>query len=418
MNKHTTIVKAPLLILMMLWMVSIAGAASTETQPDHNWTIHLRSHALTRDKSDQQADSEAWAGGGWIGYQSGWRNRRWMIGATAYSAQPLYAPSDKDGTALLLTEQKSYSVLGEAYAKVKLDTHLLTAGRFIIQDFEVNPQDTRMTPRTFEGVSLAGSSKNIQYFTAAIDKMKARNWDTFEQVAQVAGAPDGINEPLLLVSLRTSPIPSLNLAASYYRLKDLLQSTYTEALWQQRLSKVSRFTFGGQWMHQQSDGAHRLTGDDFQTQSVGIRAALTVGAYTLSAHRMQTDAAAAYRTPFGSWAGYASRIITNFNRAGESVSGLDLGIDFTTYGIEGLTLHSSATIGTEAIQANSRLPLPDQQEYDMTVDYRFQQAYWPSWLNPLHLRARIGRLEQQLADAHNNTMEYHLIMNYEWRLPQ
>src|SRR5206468_4459036 len=58
-------------------------------------------------------ESEAWAGGGWLSYQSGWLLDAFAIGATMYGSAPLYAPADKDGTLLLGPGQKAYYALGE-----------------------------------------------------------------------------------------------------------------------------------------------------------------------------------------------------------------------------------------------------------------------------------------------------------------
>ena len=39
---------------------------------DAEVTVHLRSYYLDRRRPAPAAESEAWAGGGWLGYQSGW----------------------------------------------------------------------------------------------------------------------------------------------------------------------------------------------------------------------------------------------------------------------------------------------------------------------------------------------------------
>ena len=136
------------------------------------------------------------------------------------------------------------------------------------------------------------------------------------------------------------------------------------------------------------------------------------GPLTLSGTLMKTGRSAAYRTPFGSWQGYACRIITSFNRAGEQVRAIDAALDFERMGAPGLAMNSSATFGSGAIDAATGAVLPDNTEYNFTLDYRLSAATWPEWARQLWLRARIARLEQRLGSVNTITGEYHLILNY------
>ena len=414
-------------IRQTVWMLLAALAHSSLAQPaqakneptnladallhDSETTLQFRSHYLYRDKS-RLADSLAWAGGGWLGYRSGWAGDRLRLGLTAYTSQKLHGPADKDGASLLLAGQRSYTMPGEAYAALKLDDQIVTAGRFLVNRHEVNPQDTRMTPRTFQGVSLAGKVGDIDYFVARLDKMKARNWDDFENVATVAGAPAGVAEPLLLISLRGTPSERLNLGFSSYRVRDVLASTYADAAWLTPLDDHTGLRLNGQYMRQGSTGGKLLTGAAFNTAIIGFKADMIHGPLTLSGIAMQTDRGAAYRMPFGSWAGYTSRIINNFNRAGERVRAVDAVINFAHLDVPGLILTLSATSGNGAINAATGADLSQNAEYNLTADYRFAAATWPQWVQPLWLRARWGRFEQKLGGVVDATSEYHLILNY------
>lgn len=377
---------------------------------DSETTLHFRSHYLARDRRDL-SDSLAWAAGGWVGYRSGWLADHLQIGLTGYTSQKIHGPEDKDGAALLLLGQRSYSVLGEAYASLKLGEHKLSGGRFVVNQFELNPQDTRMTPRSFEGIAASGKLGGVDYYLARFEKMKARNWDTFEDVSEVAGAPQA-KAPLWLISLRARPSEAVQLGYASYRVQDVLASHYAEASWLGDLTATTRLRLNGQYMRQGSTGRNLLTGQDFSTWSAGVKADLIHGPLTLSAIAMKTDEAAPYRVPFGSWVGYTCRMITNFNRAGERAWGADAIIDFATLGAPGLVVSTSATRGSGAINANTGAPLSRNTELDFTADYRFNQADWPEWARPLWLRLRLGRLEQRLGDRLDVTKETHLILNY------
>jgi hypothetical protein len=378
---------------------------------DAQTTLHLRSHYLYRDKPGP-TESLAWAAGGWLGWRSGWAGDAVRLGLTAYTSQKLLGPADKDGAALLLAGQQHYTVMGEAYGALKIAEQQLAAGRFLVNQYEVNPQDTRMTPRTFQGAALAGTAGGVDYFVGRLDKMKSRNWDHFEDVAGVAGAPATVTEPLWLVSARGALGETLSLGFASYRVRHVLASTYADAAWLVPVGTDTRLRLGGQYMRQGSTGDRLLTGAAFGTSILGLKADLIHGPLTVSAIAMQTGRGAAYRMPFGSWAGYTSRIINNFNRAGERVRAIDAVVDCARLGAPGLTINATATTGDTAIDAATGAGLSKNAEVDVTVDYRFSAARWPPWARALALRARVGRFEQRLGGVVDSTTEHHLIVNY------
>ncbi|MBS1197264.1 MAG: hypothetical protein H6R18_1049 [Proteobacteria bacterium] len=378
---------------------------------DSEITLHLRSHYLRRDRSWQEG-SLAWAGGGWLAYRSApmWNTLR--LGLTAYSSQKLYAPADKDGAALLLAGQHSYSVLGEAYTALIHQEQQVTIGRFLVNQYEVNPQDTRMTPRTFHGLSLSGKVSGIDYYIARLDKMKSRNWDYFQNVATVAGAPAGLHEPLYLISLHGKAAENLELGFASYRLRNLLTSSHAEAAWLTPIATATKLRLGGQYFRQGSTGAHLLTGSPFSTWTAGFKTEVLHGSFSLAAIFMKTGEGAAYRMPFGSWPGYASRIINNFNRAGERVRAVDASFDATAIGLPGFQLNGSITLGDHAINATTGAGLARNREDNLTADYRFSAGHWPQWVKPLSLRARLARFSQKSDHQRLVTDEYHFIVKY------
>lgn len=346
-------------------------------------SLQLRSHYLARDRATA-ADSEAWAAGGWLSYRSGWVNEQWQIGLTAYTSQAVYAPADKDGTALLMTGQQAYTIVGESFFSYRYQPEQKwMAGRFVMNQFEINPQDTRMTPRSFEGLLWQHQDARTEFSLALIDRMKARHWDYFEQVSTVAGAPNGVQNPLWVASARHKLTPRLNIGLSYYQLPDLMQSTYSDLVWRLPLIGMeNELRLSAQYMKQSSIGRQLLATQGFDTWSAGVKAEWVNGPLTLGVARLQTDTGAAYRVPFGSWMGYASRIITNFNRAGEQVWAVDALLRFDRLGVPGLSVHSSVTWGDGALLATNQTPLDHQREIDVTIEYRFKQGDWPNWLKP------------------------------------
>ena len=124
---------------------------------DTDFTIYLRSYYINRENPDG-TENEAWAFGGWFSYRSGWLFDMFAIGATVYGSAPLYAPDDKDGTTLLKPGQEGYGVLGEAYAALRYKEYVLAKGyRQEVSQGYINREDNRMTPNTFEGLTVGGT---------------------------------------------------------------------------------------------------------------------------------------------------------------------------------------------------------------------------------------------------------------------
>ena len=86
---------------------------------DTDLNLQLRTYYFF-DEGLDRAYKEAWAGGGWLEYKSGWLCDLFAVSATLYTSQPLYASDGRDGTKLLASGQEGYTVLGQAYGRIKL----------------------------------------------------------------------------------------------------------------------------------------------------------------------------------------------------------------------------------------------------------------------------------------------------------
>src|SRR4051812_31258621 len=103
------------------------AAATTPFVRDSKLTLHLRTFYYDGAQSTG-TESEAWAGGGWLGYRSGWLLDTFAVGAIVYGSAPFYAPADKDGTLLLGPGQKGYYALGEAWAALRYGDYAMLKG--------------------------------------------------------------------------------------------------------------------------------------------------------------------------------------------------------------------------------------------------------------------------------------------------
>ena len=127
-------------------------------------TLHLRSYYLDH-TNPSPPNNVGWAGGGWIGYETGWLHDVLRLGVVGYTTQPLWAPPSTDGTLLLKPGPYGFWTLGEAYASIKLHHQVFTAYRQHLDELEVNPQDDRMIPNLFEAYALRGTLGHVTYFT-------------------------------------------------------------------------------------------------------------------------------------------------------------------------------------------------------------------------------------------------------------
>jgi hypothetical protein len=405
---------------VFLWAIpSAVAAAEPEAEltrafvRDAEVTAHFRTYYLDRDKPDGSV-SAAWAAGGWLGYESGWLANLFQVGVVGYTSQPLWAPDEKDGTLLLKPGQEGYTVLGQAYGSLKLWDQVFTGYRQWVNEPEVNPQDNRMTPNTFEGYTLAGKVGAVEYFGGYLTKMKKRNADSFVDLASAAGAVRGGSEQMYLAGVRVSPQKDLALRLSAYQVPNILSSLYADVAWQTPLRDDFKLRLGAQYMTQRSAGDDFLTGFAFDTWSAGAKADLIRGGATLSLAYNQTGTGAAYLSPYGTWAGYTSMIVRDFDRAGEKAFLIGGTYDFAALDVPGLVLNVAAVFGRDAIDPVTRQGIADENEYDVTLDYRFTSKQWPEWLRPLWIRARGVRVEDKLGGTTDVTTDYRIIVNYEW----
>ena len=241
---------------------------------DTDLTIYLRSYYLTRESPDG-AENEAWAFGGWFSYRSGWLFDMFAIGATVYGSAPIYAPDDKDGTTLLKPGQEGYGVLGEAYAALRYKEYVLAKGyRQEVSQGYINREDNRMTPNTFEGLTVGGKLGPVDYLAGYLWKFKARNDDDFVYMSEAAGAP-GSEDGVVMAGVKFSPVAGLKLDLSEQYGINTFNTVFLQADYTHPLAEDLRLIFGGQFTDQRAVGDQLLTNTstkDWDTYNVSAKA--------------------------------------------------------------------------------------------------------------------------------------------------
>jgi hypothetical protein len=379
---------------------------------DTDLKIHFRSYYFNRENPNG-SENEAWAFGGWLAYRSGWLLDTFGIGATFYGSAPLYAPDDRDGTTLLKPGQEGYYVVGEAYAALRYQDYVLAKGyRQEVTQGYINREDNRMTPNTFEGLTLGGKVGPVEYLGGYLWKMKARNSDDFRFMSEEAGA-SGSDDGVAMFGVKVAPLPGLLLELNEQYGFNTFNTIWAKAEYTHLLAQDLKLILGGQFTDQRAVGDKLLTNasvQDWDTYNVSLKAGVAFRELTFGVGGQVTGDGNTVQAPWGSYPGYLSLIQEDFNRANEKAVGIGAAYDFSKLLTPGLSAFSYIVWGWDAIDPKTRAAAPDKTEYDLTVDYR------PPWLRPgflqgMWLRVRGAIVDEQGADQLG--WQVRIILNWE-----
>lgn len=354
--------------------------------------LHIRSGYFFEEQFDD-SKKEAWALGGWLEYRSGWLFDHLGVAATVYTSQPLYAPGDRDGTLMLQAGQDGCTVLGQAYGRIRIWEE--NEFRFFRQAYDtpyLNKNDGRMVPNTFEGYSFHGAFGDekaigaLKYVAGYVSKIKERNENQFVSMSEDAGA-DVDRGTFMAGALFTRGPWSIG-AIDYYT-EDTLNIFYAETKRRWKLGGDWGLALGAQLSDQQSVGDNQLTGSPFHTLQGGVSLDVSFRNALLTVAFTSTDADRDMISPWSSYPGFTSCQVRDFNRAGEDALMFKLSYDFKRF-VEGLSAYALYTVGTGRRNASTGESLPDENEFDADVQYRFQGE----WLKGLTLRFRYGAVHE------------------------
>jgi hypothetical protein len=378
---------------------------------DADLKAHFRAYYFNRSKPDDTVN-EAFAFGGWLSLRSGWLLDTFAVGSTLYGSAPLHAPDDRDGTLLLKPDQEGYYVPGEAWAALRYQDYVVLRGyRQTVDVGYVNPQDNRMTPNTFEGVTIGGKVAWLQYTGGYLWDIKQRNADEFVPMSAAAGVK-GVHDGVALAGVRLTPLAGLRIDVSDAWGDNMFNTAYGEIDYLHALDANWKVRAGAQFTDQRAVNYARVGGSNeryWATQVGGVRAQVIYRDLTLTTAFSVTGKGNNIQSPWGSYPGYLSMIDQDFNRASEKAVLVGLAYDFSRH-VQGLSAYANVGTGWDAINPASRKDVADQTEYDLTVDYR-PPVKWPAFLRGLWFRARAAALDQE--DAKSPGYQFRLILNWE-----
>ena len=373
---------------------------------DAKLELHLRNYYFNRDDLDD-LDIESWAQGGWLRLKSGRIRDALLVGATLYGSYQLDGSEEGGAAALLTPEQEDITILGELYAKLDYAGYLLRLGR---QEYDMpflNRQDNRMIPNTFEGYSLSylgGDATRFQCGAGFVQRMKKRNSDTFVYMSEAAGVP-GAKRGAFTAGARYMLAEALALEAFDIYTSDLLNIFYAEAVSRLETERGAGLRLSAQFIHQESVGEELLERAAGSTWALGGKADLSYRKAVLTLALTGNSSSGDLISPYGSYGGYNSVIINDYQRAGEYGMRAGLSYDFSRIGLEGLSAFGNYVWGFGVVDPETGEDAADRDELDLTVEYRFRKT----WLKGLVIRLRSARLEEE---GGRSAEDYRIIVNY------
>jgi len=350
---------------------------------------------------------EAWALGGELRYESGWLKDRLQIGAAGYTSQKLYGPQDRDGTLLLKEGQQSFTVLGQAYLKLRILDR--TGLQLYRQPFDlpyVNKQDSRMVPNTFEAYSLRSTSiPNLSLLASHLTKIKKRNASSFVPMSEAAGFA-GTDKGLTMGGFYYQVTDDIKFGAISQYAWDFMNTFYTEGYGTVDLTDEIPMRLSAQFTKQTSVGDE--LGGDFDTHMVATAAAISFRNATLSFAYSSTDDDSSIRKPFGGSPSYLSLMVKDFDRADEDAWLVAGSYDFSRWGLHGLSGFVKYVWGdTPESGPNAS---PDQEELNITLDYRINKGR----VHGLWFRFRAAFVDQDEGFATSQDInDIRVIVNYD-----
>ena len=319
--------------------------------------------------------SEAWAIGGSVEYVSGWLDDHFRIGAEYFGSWPLYSGPNADRTGLLTSTGSSYTVLGQAYGQIKYFDQTLTAGDSEYGTPYVNRQFNRMTPNTFEGVTLQGTlpallreGKSFDYLVGYLSKIKQRNSDEFIPMSQALGTADQYYGTYMAQLLFSAWGASIGL--SEYYTENNLNILYAEATW---TPKVESNKYGLKMSVQYTDESSVGSGflqNTALAQNAGLRGTFSFERSVFTLAYSITGSEGGIVSPWGSNPSYTDGSLRNGNRANEQAALLNYSYDFKSLGLPGLSTLALFSYAWDARDPTTSQAQPNEYELDLIVDYK------------------------------------------------
>lgn len=322
------------------------------------------------------------AGGGAMSFKTGWLHDTLQLGVTGYSAIPL-ASNNKDGidrTGLVSPDGDGFAVLGQAWAKLKIEPATFKVFRQEMELPFIHGDDSRLIPNTFEAYQVDLKPSDIFRLNLGyVAKMKRRNSDEFIPMSEAAGVLEK-DRGTGFVGFVLGDEERTYLEAISEATFDLYSCTYVQTGHTFKFNPDLELRGDLQFADQRSVGDSLL--GEFSTQFYGAQVATSYRGAVLSLAYNHTADKVGIRDPYGADPSFTGLMISNFLSPGEDAYLVGLSYNFEKIGLRGVTAFANYVYGD----------MPDSRyrhEVNGTLDYRIDQGA----LKNLWLRLRYARLE-------------------------
>jgi outer membrane porin, OprD family len=349
-----------------------------------------------RSLRNSSGEQEAFAAGGSLSLTSGWWRDTLQLGVTGYTTQPVFAPNGAGNTGLLQPNGDGFSVLGQAWARLKAGPATATLFRQALQLPFINGNDSRMIPNTFEAYQLEVDPwKSLRLNFGYVAAMKPRTSANFEPMSEIAGAPQ-VNRGTSYAGFLLGSEERTYLGAIGQLTWDLFSCGYMQAGQTWQLSQNVEIRGDVQFIDQRSVGRELL--GSFNTELYGARLTASYAGALVSMEVTDTTDGTGVRNPFGGDPSFNSLMISNFNQGGEKSYGIGITYNFSKFGLNGLRAFASYVYGC--------MPAGRwEEEVNATVDYRISiGALKNCWLRL--------RYAYNASNAPVPTEDFRAILNY------
>ena len=336
-----------------------------------------RSYSLTRDNSDG-SKTNSWAAGGWVAFRSGLIADMFGVHAAYYTSQRLSGPLNEDGAKLLAPGQNSLGMLGQLYGRLQIFDQEVRGGRQLVDTPLINPQDNRMVPNTFEGVtlvSLPDKERSYDYSVGYLWDVKQRDSNDFISMSDALAGKDVTNRGTPYGMVKYRPFAGLSTVFTDYYMDDFINTGFAQVEYDFRQPKnVPNWILGVNYMDQRTVGDNQLTGMPFETYQASAKIQMAYVGWTLFVAGSATGDQSKMYSPFGSKPNYTDMQQASFDNAREKAFGgsvaYDFGYAFSAAGLSGVSVGAWYTQGWDAINPVTSLGIADRDELDVWLQYR------------------------------------------------
>ncbi len=344
-----------------------------------------------------QGVHEAFAGGGAMNLASGWWCEMLQLGIGGYITQPLATGPDPGGTGLLRPDGDGIVVLGQAWAKLRVEAVTATLFRQEMELPFINGDDTRMIPNTFEAYRLDVKPSDVFRFGFAyVTREKSKASEEFRPMSEVARVP-GVDRGTSVAGFLLGATDTTYVGAVNELTWDLLNIAYVEAGKTWQLQNDFQLRGELQFIDQRSVGDELLGNFNVQLYGMSLTSSYRSAVLSMSFTSATANGLKILRQ-FGGVPAFNSLMISDFAGASENSFRVGVSYDFERIGLAGLTAFANYAHGE--LHGNEH-----ENEIDITADYRIDHGplknFW------LRLRYAHNSLSNQPA-----TEDFRVILNY------